>query len=104
MARLVIAGIALVLGAAAVVAESDADRAARCAAQATLVEALVAQRADGAEMQAAIDAVHAEHTDMDDRLTDPMPLLADWVYAVPPEQLDDGVAESFAAACTAYEG
>ncbi|WP_296761725.1 hypothetical protein [Sediminimonas sp.] len=105
MMRLVILGMVLALGASgAAAAESAAERAARCTAQATLVEALVAQRTDGVDMQDAIGAVRAAHEDMDDRLADTMPLLADWVYSVPPEQLGAGVAESFEVACTAYEG
>ncbi|MDZ7708965.1 MAG: hypothetical protein U5K36_01705 [Roseovarius sp.] len=45
-------------------------------------------------MQDAIGAVRAAHADMDDRLADTMPLLADWVYSVPPEQLGADVAEA----------
>ena len=76
MTRLLIAGTALALAAGVAAAETDAERAARCAAQAGLVDALVAQRAEGAPMDEAIAAVRGAHSDMDAALTGPMPLLA----------------------------
>lgn len=103
MMRFAMIGMVLILSAPAAQAETDEEKAARCSQQAALIGGLVAQRSDGASVQDAIPAVREAHADMDDRYVALVPVLADWVYSLPQEQLGAGVADSFEAACVGYD-
>ncbi len=103
MIRIAIIGMCLMLSAPVAHAETDEEKVARCTQQADLVAGLVAQRGRGATAQQAIPAIREAHPDMDPRYIAQAPVLADWIYSLPEEQLGAGVAESFEAACIGYE-
>ncbi len=103
MMRFATIGLILTLSAPVAQAETEEEKSTRCSQQAALVGELVAQRSGGASAQDAIPAVRETHSDMDDRYVAQVPILADWIYSLPEEQLGAGVADSFEAACVGYD-
>ena len=72
-----------------------------CAAQASIVAAAVERRSAGDAPEAATDAVAGELSGRAAAYAEAVPVIVEWVWSLPEEQLGPDVAESYEAACLA---
>ncbi|SLN41163.1 hypothetical protein ROG8370_01718 [Roseovarius gaetbuli] len=72
-----------------------------CATSGDIVTAAVEARGAGIESPEAIEAISAGYTGDEARYQNAVQPLVDWVYSLSEEQLGDGVAEAYLAACLA---
>jgi hypothetical protein len=72
-----------------------------CATSGDIVKAGVDARVAGTASAEAIKTISASYTGDMERYQNAVQPLVDWVYSLPEEQLDDGVAEAYVAACLA---
>ena len=98
MIRPVATGLCLLLAAPAI-AETEAERRERCAAQAEIVEQAVSRRASGAEKPAVAAALTEGEAAVPERYTPSVQPLVDWVFELDPAQLTEAVAPVFEKTC-----
>ena len=72
-----------------------------CATSVDIVKAAVEARGAGTASPEAIEAISAEYTGDEARYQAAVQPLVDWVYSLSEDQLGDGVAEAYLAACLA---
>ncbi|WP_417523514.1 hypothetical protein [Marinovum sp.] len=73
-----------------------------CAIMGGIVDRIVAERVEGTEMMAAMEAVAAEYTGDQERFVGTIPHLTDWVYnGLPKEHLTAEAGQAFATQCAA---
>ena len=98
------ASLALLSGIGApVLAETDAERAARCTGQANIVSRAVELRADGADQGAATSRLEASDSGIDPKYAPSVSVLVGWIYTLPPEQMTAEVATAFETQCLGYK-
>lgn len=95
---------AMTAGTIATAAETEEERAVRCAAQANVVNKAVALRLEDKREKRARrlvmkDATIAETTDKEH-----VELLVNWVYQLPEEQLGEQTSLAFEMACKQFAG
>ncbi|RBI72369.1 hypothetical protein DQW77_10590 [Roseovarius sp. TE539] len=101
MIRLAILGFCL--AAMPALAETDAEREERCAAQAGIVEQAVALRGKGTARAAVTEALTDGETAVQARFRPSVKPLVDWVFALEESQLTPEVASVFEASCRDYK-
>lgn len=74
---------------------------ADCIVLGEIAGAVAEERAGGAEMNDAMMAVSEGYTGEKERFVPAIPLLADWVYDLPEDQLEADVGAAYQAACEA---
>lgn len=73
-----------------------------CAVMGGIVDRIVAERLEGTEMMAAMEAVAEDYTGEEARFVGTIPHLTDWVYnGLPEEQLTEEAGQAFASQCAA---
>ncbi|SFN47007.1 hypothetical protein SAMN04487859_10350 [Roseovarius lutimaris] len=72
-----------------------------CDTSGAIVQAGIDARVAGTAAPEAIKTISAGYTGDMERYQGAVQPLVDWVYSLPEEQLDDGVAEAYVAACLA---
>ena len=85
------------------VAETDAERTARCAGQANIVTRAVELRADGADQAAATARLEASDSGIDPKYVPSISVLVGWIYTLPTEQLTPETAIAFQTQCLGYK-
>ena len=93
----------LALGGTAAMAESDAERAARCAGQAQIVARAVDLRAGGADAAATTAQLEGSDSGLDPKYAPSVSVLVGWLYTLPPEQMTPEVATAFETQCLGYK-
>ena len=84
-------------------AESDAERAARCAGQAQIVARAVQLRADGTDQAGTMTTLEASDSGIDPKYAPSVSVLVGWLYTLPPEQMTPDVATAFETQCLGYK-
>ena len=74
---------------------------ADCAVLGDIVTSVALERAGGAEMNDAMTAVAESYTGDKERFVPAIPLLADWVYTLPDDQLTAEAGTAYQKACEA---
>lgn len=82
------------LAAAPALAQAD-----DCAVFGEIAEKAAQERQDGADMMGAMVRIAEQYTGDQKRFAGAVPLLADWVWKLPEEQLDEGVGAAYAEVC-----
>lgn len=77
----------------------DAD----CAATAGIVSDAVAERTGGNSQAGAIDFLTSDEGGIAEKYDAAVPLLVEWVYTLPEDQLTDAVAKAFEEVCLAQD-
>src|SRR6056297_3608145 len=95
--------LGLCLAAAPALAETDAERNERCAAQAGIIEQAVGLRADGTGKPGVTSALTEGADAVPARYAPSVPPLVDWVFALDEAQLSPEVADVFEASCREFE-
>ncbi len=72
-----------------------------CTVLGEIASAVVIERQAGSEMNSAILAVAESYTGKNKRFQPAIPLLADWVYNLPEDQMGEEVGPAYQAACEA---
>ena len=72
-----------------------------CATSGEIVKAAVEARGAGTASPEAIETISAEYNGDKARYQNAVQPLVDWVYSLSEDQLGDGVAEAYLAACLA---
>ena len=93
----------LALGSTAAIAESDAERAARCAGQAQIVARAVDLRAGGTDAAGATAQLEASDSGIDPKYAPSVSVLVGWLYSLPAEQMTAEVATAFETQCLGYK-
>jgi hypothetical protein len=91
------------LGITPALAESDADRAARCAGQALIVARAVDLRAAGTDQTGATAQLEASDSGIDPKYAPSISVLVDWIYTLPTDQLTAETATAFQTQCQGYK-
>lgn len=94
----------LVSGTATMAAETEEQRAARCAAQAAVVTKAVELRLEDKREKRARKLVLKDDEIAGTAAESHVDLLVDWVYQLPEEQLGDQTAVAFEMACSQFSG
>ncbi|RKF16538.1 DNA primase [Roseovarius spongiae] len=94
---------ALALAALVLPGGALADKAADCAATTGIVADAVNERSGGNTQQGAIDVLTSDEGGIEEKYAPAVPMLVEWVYTLPEDQLNDAVAESFSEACLAHD-
>ncbi len=98
------ASLALLSGIGApVLAETDAERAARCTGQANIVSRAVELRADGADQGAATSRLEASDSGIDPKYAPSISVLVGWIYTLPVDQLTPETSIAFQTQCLGYK-
>lgn len=77
------------------------EKAQMCELSAEITGAVVSERSGGAEKVAAVKAVSGSLDGEKAAFSEAVQPIADWVYTLPEDQLDDQVAVSYEKACLA---
>lgn len=93
----------LAFGGTAAIAETDAERAARCAGQARIVASAVELRAAGTDEAGATARLEASDSGIDPKYAPSVSVLVGWLYTLPPEQMTPEVATAFETQCLGYK-
>jgi hypothetical protein len=93
----------LAFGSTAAHAESDAERAARCAGQAQIVARAVSLRAGGSDEGGATAQLEASDSGIDPKYAPSVSILVGWIYTLPTDQMTPEVATAFEAQCLGYK-
>ncbi len=80
-----------------------ADKPANCAATAGIVADAVHGRTGGNTQQATIKFLSSDAGGIDEKYAPAVPMLVEWIYSLPADQLTDDAAEAFEKACLAHE-
>ncbi|MCJ7874678.1 DNA primase [Marinovum sp. 2_MG-2023] len=72
-----------------------------CAVFGEIVDKIVAERQDGAVINASMETVAGEYTGRKKRFVPTIPALAEWVYSLPEADLSAGPGDVFAEQCNA---
>lgn len=99
---LVAAGLLALAGTSAI-AETDAERAARCAGQAQIVARAVDLRAGGSDAEGTTSQLEASDSGIDPKYAPSVSVLVGWIYTLPPEQMTAEVATAFETQCLGYK-
>jgi hypothetical protein len=99
---LITASLLVVTGTVAI-AETDAERAARCAGQAQIVAQAVDLRAGGTDEAGATSRLEASDSGIDPKYAPSVSVLVGWIYTLPPEQMTAEVATAFETQCLGYK-
>ncbi len=83
-------------------AESDADKTARCQAQAGIVQQAVDLRLEKKRARRAEKQILKPANELDEKYAPSVPHLVAWVYSLPEGQLTPDVGPEFETACSAY--
>ena len=94
--------LGLTLSSPAALAETAAERAARCAGQAWIVGRAVDLRVQGTEESRAASSIGASDSGLDPKYAPGVTVLVGWVYSLPKDQLTAEAATAFEAQCLAY--
>ncbi len=95
--------LGLSLAGSPVLAESDAERAQRCAGQANIVSRAVDLRADGADQGATLARLEASDSGIDPQYAPSIAVLVGWIYTLPTEQLTPETSIAFQTQCLGYK-
>ena len=93
---------ALALGASTALAETDAERAIRCAGQAQIVAQAVDLRAGGGDQAGTIARLEAIDSGIDAKYVPSVSVLVGWIYTLPTDQLTAETATAFETQCLGY--
>ena len=93
----------LFLAASPASAESDAERAQRCAGQANIVARAVDLRADGTDQGAALSRLEASDSGIDPKYAPSVSVLVGWIYTLPTDQLTPETSIAFQTQCLGYK-
>ena len=100
---LILAGGLAALGAATpALAETRAEREARCTAQAEIVDAALTARSAGQRENRAIRDIARARADHPTPYREAIAVLTGWVWSLPADQLGDETRTQFFTACTGY--
>ncbi|MCM2560780.1 DNA primase [Lutimaribacter sp. EGI FJ00015] len=103
MTRFTLAALCLAATSLPALAETGAERAARCAAQTEIVAQAVSLRTEGRRENRAIRQITRDRAGMDAPYTEAVSPLVGWVFALPDDQLESDVAGEFRAACDGFK-
>jgi len=95
--------LGLALGPTAVLAESDADRAARCAGQSQIVLRAVELRGDGSDQNGAVARLEGSDSGVDPKYAPSISVLVGWIYSLPADQMTAETAAAFQTQCLGYK-
>ncbi|QIE45175.1 hypothetical protein G5B38_06330 [Pseudohalocynthiibacter aestuariivivens] len=78
------------------------DKAANCAATAGIVSHAVGERNGGNTQEGATDFLTSDEGGIEEKYDAAVPMLVEWVYTLPEDQLTDEAATAFEKACLAH--
>lgn len=90
--------------AGAALAETDAEREARCEAQAGIVAMAVDLRGDNKREKKAIKLISKDEVIASGPYVAQVDVLVNWVYSLPEAQVSEEAVTAFEAACTSFKG
>ena len=93
----------LALGGSVVHAETDAERAMRCAVQAQIVAQAVDLRAGGTDQTGTMAQLEGSDSGIDPKYAPSISVLVGWIYTLPTEQMTPEVATAFETQCLGYK-
>ena len=103
MLRLLILSSGLALSGVAASAETDAQKAERCAEQGAIATRIVAARQDGAAAQEATSALTSADSGVAARFRPTVAPLVEWIYSLPEAQLSADIGAALEQQCMAFE-
>lgn len=84
-------------------AETKAEKEARCTAQADIVAQTVTLRSEGKRERRAGKILTGDESTIDPKYAPAIPMLLAWVYELDKDQLTDEAATRFKEACLAFD-
>lgn len=84
-------------------AETAAERRARCDSQSQIVAQAVTLRGEGKRENRAIRDITKARAELDTPYTAAISPLVGWVYTLPADQLNETTASEFLTACSGYK-
>jgi hypothetical protein len=90
-------------GATSATAETDAERAARCAGQAQIVSGAVDLRRGGADEGSALARLEGSDSGIDPKYAPSISVLVGWIYSLHADQMTAETATAFETQCLGYK-